>query len=604
MTNSGHGSVGTREQQFTELLPLRKKIYLTSLLFDIASHMKSPADAVHDGADPEENLWMPAGYTYFGQFVDHDLTFDNTSSLNPHDLGLKDRQPSNLRTPRFDLDSVYGDGPDAQPFMYAGDGASLLLKNGDVNETVDFPGQADQDLLRSPNGRAIIGDKRNDENVIVGQIQLTFVRYHNAVVKKLQATDPTLTGTALFEKARDEVRWTYQKLVLKDFLPRIVQAEVFYDLQEAKSTSERANRYALYTVEKRANLPREFVVAAYRFGHSGVRQGYRLTGSASGTSATGTILNIFPGSDEPSSDSSLIGFKPLPATHVIDDFGRFFPDTPPQPPVDPKPPRVTGEGPILQFAYKLDTNIVDPLGVLPPNVMPTSPIKGGALEEVKETIAPRSLPDPGRVSLALLNLLRGNVYRVQGGQEFARVLQHKKLDKARTLTDAELVLRTLVKKGTDDQGNDINIYKFVPIKTIAPGFEKDTPLWLYILAEAQAPIARHFGAGVEFPETELLNGVGARTQLGWVGGRIVSEVFYGLLDSDDESYINAAPTGWTPMLGVDDAGNARAPLFMNLIKFINDPVEGAEAKDAGKIEEVKDATSTQTSLPEGTKSTP
>lgn len=597
MSNSGHGSVGTREQQFTELLPLRKKIYLTSLLYDLALVMKSAPDGVHDGADPEENLWMPAGYTYFGQFIDHDLTFDNTSSLNPHDLGMKNRQPSNLRTPRFDLDSVYGDGPDAQPFMYDNDGASLLFKDGDVNKTGDFPGQANQDLLRSPKGRAIIGDKRNDENVIVGQIQLVFVRYHNAVVKKLQTGDPTLTGTALFEKARNEVRWTYQKLVLKDFLPRIVQAAVFQDLQEAKSTAERAQLYALYTEDKRANLPREFVVAAYRFGHSAVRQGYRLNPM--------TMKNIFPGSDEPAADGSLLGFKPLLNTHVIDDFGRFFPNTPPAPPVDPVPQRVAGEGPILQFAYKLDTNIVDPLGVLPGNVLPTSPIKGGALEEAKEAIAPLPLPVPDRPSLALLNLLRGNIYRVQGGQEIARVLRSKGLD-AQELTPAQLVIRTLLRKDPDADGSTTNIYNFVPIASIAPEFQKDTPLWVYILAEAQAPIADYFQdlklfPKGEFPETELLNGVGARTQLGWVGGRIVSEVFYGLLDSDDQSYINAAPTGWEPMLGVDEAGNKRAPIFLNLLAFIKDPVGGMPAKDAGKIEEVKDATSTQTSLPEGAK---
>ena len=205
MSDSGHGSVGTREQQFTKLLPLREKNYLTSLLFELAEKLKSDPDDVHDGPDPEENLWVPAGYTYFGQFIDHDLTFDNTSSLNFRDVAQDEqKQPTNLRTPRFDLDSLYGDGPDAQPFLY--DGASLLFKDGDANKnlpTSAFDGQADQDLLRSPNGRAMIGDKRNDENVIVGQIQLLFVRYHNAVVQYLKNQDSKLTGDrAVRESAR------------------------------------------------------------------------------------------------------------------------------------------------------------------------------------------------------------------------------------------------------------------------------------------------------------------------------------------------------------------------------------------------------------------
>jgi hypothetical protein len=118
MSDFGHGSVGTREQSFTTLLPLKLTPYPVHLLTQLAESMKGEVDTVKDGSDPEENLWMPAGYTYFGQFIDHDLTFDNTSSLNPKDAEEIDLLPTNLRTPRFDLDSLYGDGPDANPFMY------------------------------------------------------------------------------------------------------------------------------------------------------------------------------------------------------------------------------------------------------------------------------------------------------------------------------------------------------------------------------------------------------------------------------------------------------------------------------------------------------
>jgi Animal haem peroxidase len=187
MKDFGHGAVGTREHAFTSLLPADKQ-YPVDLLVELSASIKAAVDSVKDGADPEENLWVPAGYTYFGQFIDHDLTFDNTSSLNPADkveVGKQDRSPTNLRTPRFDLDSLYGDGPDAQPFMYSSDGASLLLKNSFENQCQSSFDQAHQDLLRSPNGRAIIGDKRNDENSIISQIQLTFVKFHNAVVARL-----------------------------------------------------------------------------------------------------------------------------------------------------------------------------------------------------------------------------------------------------------------------------------------------------------------------------------------------------------------------------------------------------------------------------------
>ncbi|MEH1980913.1 MAG: peroxidase family protein [Nostoc sp.] len=552
MSGFGHGSVGTREQAFTTLLDLRKEGYPPHQLVKLAENIKGAVDTVKDGPDPEENLWVPAGYTYFGQFIDHDLTFDNTSSLNPADTGEEDRLPSNLRTPRFDLDSLYGDGPDAQPFLYAEDGASLLFKDSNQSQSQTTYEQAPQDLLRSPNGRAIIGDKRNDENSIISQIQLAFVKYHNAVVKKVSQEDKELTGTALFNQARNEVRWTYQKLVIEDFLPRIVKAEVFADLQEATTHEERKNLYALYTHHKRKNLPREFVVAAYRFGHSGVRTGYRLNEE--------TRLTIFPSSDDPKpDDDSLLGFDPLPKTHVIDYWGRFFPNT--QPGVFPTEDRDKAADDTvhtevrLQFAYKIDTTLVDPLGVLPPKVLPTSATVGGLVQEVEDTIRPDTLPDtvahPPRPSLALLNLLRGNTYKVQGGQAIAHALQRNDLP-VEILEPKYLSTRNQVKDG---------VFKFNPIDS---SLQKDTPLWFYILAEAQASVvdAIKLDPDGTFNEEQLLKGDGAKTQLGWVGGRIVAEVFYGLLDSDSESYFNAAPEDWEPILG----GNGEV-IFANLLKF-------------------------------------
>ena len=379
------------------------------------------------------------------------------------------------------------------------------------------------------------------------------------------------------------MRWTYQTLILEDFLPRIVQSEVFKNLKEAETPNARAHHYALYTKDKRSNLPREFVVAAYRFGHSGVRQGYRLNGVTSDSFPSGTILDIFAGSDDAPDSPSLLGFKPLPKTHVIDDFGRFFTDKAPAPPVDdPAHPRVAGDSATdtsvqIQFAYKIDTNIVDPLGALPLNILPTSSAKGGILQEIGDAIDPLVLPPtqpvpalvpppPDRPSLALLNLLRGNIYKVQSGQEIARVLRSKGMHDAKTLTPDQLSIRVNVKKDPLNTNED-NIYQFQPISDFAPGFEHDTPLWFYILAEAQVPIVDYYGINNDppIPEDDLLNGVGARTQMGWVGGRIVSEVFYGLMDADTESFVNAAPTGWTPLLGGD-----RTPVFMNLINFIKE----------------------------------
>jgi len=60
------------------------------------------------------NCRIRAGYTYLGQCIDHDITFDPTSSLDP----LTDLDALvNFRTPRLDLDSLYGTGPLDQPFL-------------------------------------------------------------------------------------------------------------------------------------------------------------------------------------------------------------------------------------------------------------------------------------------------------------------------------------------------------------------------------------------------------------------------------------------------------------------------------------------------------
>jgi Animal haem peroxidase len=545
MSNPGHGLVGKREQDFTSLLPLRATSYNALDLAKLAEDMKGPVDTVKDGPDPEENVLLPAGYTYFGQFIDHDLTFDSTSSLNPNDAD----DPSNVRTPRFDLDCLYGDGPDAQPFMYDIDAVKLLFQNNSIDPCADPTGFAARDLTRNCDGLAIIGDKRNDENSIVSQIQLAFIKYHNAVVDTLKQRDPKDWNTPheLFKSARNEVRWTYQRIIVEDFLPRIIDGAVLKNLQVSDS-AVRAKNYALYTPDKRGNLPREFVAAAYRFGHSGVRTGYRMN------SGENNRFDIFPGSDnatQKAGSESLLGFDPITNNQVIDNWERFFPYTLPGVYSESRE-EAAGTKPDgrmrLQFAYKIDTTMVDPLAVLPRAKIASET----ATKEAEAAIKPKTLPDPTvrppRPSLALLNLLRGDSYRIQGGQAIAKALQAKGLP-CKVLDSKQLAVRKPASEGK---------FRF---ETIAAELQHDTPLWFYILAEAQAPLVDHFGHS-EFDEKALLNDIGAKTQLGWVGGRIVAEVFYGLLDADSESFVNAAPTQWQPMLG-----HGQPVIFRSLLKF-------------------------------------
>jgi hypothetical protein len=545
-SDGGHGR-GFALPEFTHLLPLRTTPgHDEQALAVLAAAMVSDKDAISDGPDPEENLFVPAGYTYFGQFIDHDLTLDTTSTLNRDkdllhpDLAAND--PSNLRSPRFDLDCVYGNGPDDQPYLY--------VQADECNCTERVYKDASMilgshDLPRGPNGRALIGDKRNDENSIVNQIQQTFIKFHNQVVRQLVADGVSVRGAALFKRARDQVRWAYQTLITEDYLPRIIEGKTLKDFVDARAL-QGDEAYLLYKTKVvrgdpprefnlRDNLPREFVVAAYRFGHSLVRTGYRLNGNAGGEQdGAGTRLPIFTPSN--ACELSLVGFDPLPLTHVIDDWGRFFPSGAPLPgdrlPSNDGPTFEAPNGydatPRLQYAYKIDPSLADPLGT-PPRVGPSGP-----------------------PSLALLNLLRGNVYGIRGGQAFADLLKAP-------LDPKYLVTRVRHEMGKGAQGEDLPpTYTFKPIPA---SLQTDTPLWFYVLAEAQRHMVdlylerREQDSNARLTADDMLGRTvppdpqqrASGTQLGPVGGRIVAEVFYGLLDSDPDSLMHQ--TGFVPIWG-------------------------------------------------------
>ncbi len=144
-----------------------------------------------------DNAAIPAAFTYFGQFVDHDVTFDATSRLG---TAADPDALTTFRSPRFDLDSLYGSGPVDEPFQYD-DGATpagQLLLDTRPNGELDLP--------RNAQGTALIGDPRNDENTIISQLQVAFIRLHNRVLRELEGVAPE----AAFDEARRVVRWHYQ----------------------------------------------------------------------------------------------------------------------------------------------------------------------------------------------------------------------------------------------------------------------------------------------------------------------------------------------------------------------------------------------------------
>src|SRR5213594_3924565 len=184
-------------------------------LHKLGDAMSADFDPPKDGKDDEES-GIPALYTYLGQFIDHDITFDPASVLQ------KQNDPDALvdfRTPALDLDNVYGRGPSDQPYMYDGGNAFLL---GDALQGGD-PGAKDLPRNNANPRRALIGDPRNDENTIVSQLQGLFLRFHNRTL----AENPVLE----LADVQKLVRYHYQYVVLNDFLPRIVHSSVLKDLK-------------------------------------------------------------------------------------------------------------------------------------------------------------------------------------------------------------------------------------------------------------------------------------------------------------------------------------------------------------------------------------
>lgn len=425
---------------------------------------------VEEATAPSNNGNLPAGYTYLGQLIDHDLTFD------PTPLGQQEVDPNalrNFRTPRFELDNLYGNGPADNPYLYQNDGVRLLIGKNRTGED-DLPRNSEED-----NARALIGDPRNDENLILSQLHLAFIKYHNRVVGEIGHS------ATLFADAQRTVRFHYQWLVLYDFLTRIVGTEMVDNVLR--------NKPQFFKLTGQPFMPVEFSGAAYRFGHSMIRSTYSLNEQTAGENPDGSPreINLFDPSDLTSiTANDLRGFRRRPANRQI-DWSHFF--------------EFPGKKDNMQVARAFDTQLSHGLGGLPLAVT-------GAFPQ----------------SLAERNLKRGVMLGLPSGQAVARAMG---VPDSQIITANNSTLRFQIGTGYIMDGK---IEETVPHidaaeKTYLEGkFGLETPLWYYILKEA-----------------ELIN---KGRQLGPVGGRIVAEVFIGLMQADSQSFLNLNPA-WKPRKG-------------------------------------------------------
>jgi len=364
---------------------------------------------------------IPAGYTYFGQFVDHDITFD------PVSFAVRNRDPDsliNVRTPSLDLDSLYGGGPDLDTYFYteASELESNLFILGNPHSTKEL------DLFRrkaSGYGNsfqpalAIIPDPRNDEHLIISQMHLAFQLLHNKIsanLSDLEAIEGNLSPfESGFSRARRILLWHYQWLIVNDYLPRICSHSVLRRIL-GKTWSGGKNipptvdlRY--YDYKFNPYIPLEFSGAAFRFGHSMVRSRYQVN-----ETLDSTPVPIFT----PSGSHSLTGLRVLRSRWSI-QWNLFLDDR-------------TGIQRI-QFSNLIDPSLAIGLGHVP------------------------KLP-AGSESLSLIeaNIKRGRQLRLPSGQAVARLIDVSESDiiePTKGLVEDPLWLYVLKEAKADESGNKL-----------------------------------------------------------------------------------------------------------------------------------------------------
>ncbi len=313
--------------------------------------------ALDDALTPDEegratdDATTPAAWPFFGQFIAHDITADR--SLLAHHARLGELR--NFRRPALDLECVYGLGPGGTPYLFdVYDPDMFLLGTNDAGLPNDIP--------RNLQGVGLVGDKRNDSQMIISQLHLLFLKFHNAAVADVRARG--VDDGAVFAEAQRLARWHHQWLTVHEYLPLCVGDDTVRDILD------NGRRHFMNRPGDAPTIPVEFADAAFRFGHSQIRARYRLNDGATDT--------IFPG---------CIGGCPVPQVRAIDWRWFFAAD-------DAHPP---------QPAKKIDTKVVHPLVDLPEAIT-------GHVDV------------PEHASLAVRDLQRSHALDLPSGEEIARAM--------------------------------------------------------------------------------------------------------------------------------------------------------------------------------------
>jgi Animal haem peroxidase len=422
---------------------------------------------------------IPAGYTYLGQFVDHDLTFDKTKVA--FGANVTPAQLIQARSPSLDLDSLYGAGPQdpKSEKFYESDGLHLKMgkSTGPTKNGFDLPRGAGTTAAKKR--KAIIPDPRNDENLAVAQTHLAMIRFHNRVVDTQLGGVPTAQK---FAKAREIVTKHYQWMLRTDYLPRICRAGVVNDVF---NNGRKAFEVGALPTQV-PTMPIEFSIAGFRLGHAMVRAAYNW--NAIFDNGGGTLEFLFTFSN---TGGNLGGDTRLASIWIADwrrlyDFGE-----------SPGKPNLTVPAGKFNRAMRIDTRMVDPLQHLPPKTVGLPGSTG--FNDVRR-------------NLAFRNLTRAKMVKLATGQQMASFLKNK-----------GVTLTKLTKAQIRDGKNGADLGGLTQAQRQA--VLKDTPLWFYVLREAE------------------LNG----GKMSGVGARIVAETFHRAMEGSDNSILR--DTTFSPSLG-------------------------------------------------------
>ncbi len=472
--------------------------------------------------DAAENAKIAPVFTYLGQFIDHDVTANTDREtelsiiegpIGPLDRDVVANGLANLRDGSLRLDSLYGDGTGQGAFAMKL--AALMRSPGDaskmrlaipaaVGDRVPIPADDATDLLRlgfllrnglvtkaelealEPEGlrdqfidkatgepivsRAILGDARNDENLVVAQLQVLFLRLHNKFAEATQSTS--------FRLAQKLTQWHYQRLVVNSFLPTVCDPAIVAEVVEMEAPLYAGFFEAHGEIGPKMPMPVEFSVAAFRFGHSMIRNGYDYNRFFGEAVAGFTNVQPFTGFDNLfgfTGSGNMRGVSPngqIPRNWVI-EWDRWIT-------LDSSRPNRT--------ARKIDTNIA-------PAMLDLDNAPPGVFKH-----------------LARRNLRRGYRLNLPTGQACADAVEAAGYKPFARLTPEEL------RSGSDARRAAVE----------AGGFDVATPLWFYILKEAEV--------------------LGRGEHLGPLGSHIVANTLVGLIIADPSSYWNNDGSRWSPSL--------------------------------------------------------